>query len=904
MAVTAKGKGGNEGLGGRTPPEIRSRVLPRNWVPRARLDELLDQAVRGRLTVLVAPAGSGKTVMLQSWAARAPGGRRRRVQLVTTRPPAGRGAPGSLARALSDPPPRGPSDPPQVVVVDDAHLLTAAELSLVAGVLEDEASSVHLVLATRRDLALPLVGLRLRDGVTEIRADQLLFSDEEATALVTAHAPGVSELDVRTVLDRGRGWAAALVLGARTLSGASDRVAARYALSVTEQPVLDYLLGEVFDTLDARICHVLLCTCATDTVTAADAVAMSADPDAVALLSRLAAEGMLVTASTEGRGSSIAPTTFTYHPLLVELLRRRVMTGTPDHELYAAAQVRIVQHHLGHGDVTGALHYAARLDDQRWLVRLLCEHAVGLLATGELEVVQAALAQVPKRWGAEAPGLVAVRALERRIAGDVPAAMRLATEALQGVGDGPGACRPDTAVILHCWLARIGVASTMEAVAKARERLGCADLRAPVHRHAEPDGADCTQAVRGWMLSEVALCETWLGDLTSARLHIDAAMTIALALDGRGLSVARALVHLSVVDWAAGRPTAAERHARRALALAVAGGAEDAAVFTRAHVVLCWVALQRLDLREVERELAVIRPRLERAYDALVDVAEHLVTGYVLVHTGDIAATRAQLEAFPAATEPLPAFLQAHLSVLRAWCALAGGDLGSVEDEIGTLLALDLQEEAAVIRGVLLDQQGDTGGSLAALRGVTDASPAPTAALPASATASAYQAWILLREGRRELARGQLHDLLTRMTPYQRLYLSAITSRPEMAEVLGQLSPDQAAEPTMEPTMEPGMEPDATRREAPVIDLRDGAAGRPLPGQRLNEHGVRIVLTAREADVLRQLALGGSYADIAETLYITENTVKTHLAALYRKLGATRRSDALRTARRAGLLSG
>ena len=171
-------------------------------------------------------------------------------------------------------------------------------------------------------------------------------------------------MDVITVRERGRGWAAALVLGARAVSGASDRVAARYALAVTEQPVLDYLLGEVFDTLDARTSHVLLCTCATDTVNADDAVAMSADPDAVALLSRLAAEGMLVVASSRADGDGDWPTTFTYHPLLVELLRRRVMVGAEDHALYAAAQIRIVQHHLMHGDPASALHYATRAGRQ------------------------------------------------------------------------------------------------------------------------------------------------------------------------------------------------------------------------------------------------------------------------------------------------------------------------------------------------------------------------------------------------------------------------------------------------------------------------------------------------------------------------------------------------------------
>jgi DNA-binding CsgD family transcriptional regulator len=67
-------------------------------------------------------------------------------------------------------------------------------------------------------------------------------------------------------------------------------------------------------------------------------------------------------------------------------------------------------------------------------------------------------------------------------------------------------------------------------------------------------------------------------------------------------------------------------------------------------------------------------------------------------------------------------------------------------------------------------------------------------------------------------------------------------------------------------------------------------------------NGARIRLTAREADVLDQLALGSSYTEIAQALYITENTVKTHLMSLYRKLGVEKRSAALRVARTVGLI--
>jgi DNA-binding CsgD family transcriptional regulator len=66
--------------------------------------------------------------------------------------------------------------------------------------------------------------------------------------------------------------------------------------------------------------------------------------------------------------------------------------------------------------------------------------------------------------------------------------------------------------------------------------------------------------------------------------------------------------------------------------------------------------------------------------------------------------------------------------------------------------------------------------------------------------------------------------------------------------------------------------------------------------------GIPIRLTAREADVLEQLALGSSYTEIGKALFITENTVKTHLASLYRKLAVDKRSAALRVARGLGLL--
>jgi ATP/maltotriose-dependent transcriptional regulator MalT len=618
------------------------------------------------------------------------------------------------------------------------------------------------------------------------------------------------------------------------------------------------------------------------------------------------------------------------------------MVGAEDHALYAAAQVRIVQHHLMRADPASAMHYASRLDDTRWLVRLLCEHGIGLLATGHRAVVARALAAVPDHLESEVPAVTAIRALERRLAHDHAAAVRLATDAIRAADtaraaereDGPGRQSPwvpdqfdrtllEATLILRCWLARIGVGSHTDAVAPARRGLGCAGQSSSRHRHAAQRGdLDAANATRGWLLSEVAICETWLGDLASARVHTEAALGTARA-SGSDRQLAVGLAHLSVIEWAAGNLPAADVHAREAILIAESsGGARDSFV-ARARVVVAWVAMQRLDFAVTDAELALARDYLEREHDSFVLVAEHLMRGYLLVHDGELVQARAHLETFPTTVEPPPMFVQAHLTTLRSWCAVAAGDLDGIDAEITQLEALDLGSQADIVRAVALDIRGRTDDALALLARLTAANN-PLVANPTPAiAASAYRAWLLAREGQRTDAQAQVRDLLATMTPHQRLFVSGVATTPLIVDLLtdqatsDQLQPAAVVElealldaPNRVPSQLPNqagpiaLETAPPPTPEPVIDLRDRprATARRSSEPILIDGGLVVDLTARERDVLHELALGGSYADIAQVLYITENTVKTHLASLYRKLGATRRADALRSARQAGLL--
>ena len=126
--------------------------------------------------------------MLRGWVARVAGSGRP-VRWVNARSTSGFDEQLSVQQALAEVGPGHDRGVPLILVVDDAHLLTSAELGLIVGGLAARPHPLHVILATRRDLALPLVSLKLSDSLTEIRADQLLFTDDEANALIAAHAP-------------------------------------------------------------------------------------------------------------------------------------------------------------------------------------------------------------------------------------------------------------------------------------------------------------------------------------------------------------------------------------------------------------------------------------------------------------------------------------------------------------------------------------------------------------------------------------------------------------------------------------------------------------------------------------------------------------------------------------------
>ena len=261
---------------------------------------VLDDVPDRPLTLVVAPAGAGKTTSVAAWCHAHPG-----VRVSWVRSGAGL-TPGSLGVVLGDaadvPMPAGGDvverlsgvRAPGVVVVDDAHLMPSAAFRLVDEVLRTSPDAVRLVLLCRWDPPLDKLTPTLRGQLRVLRGDAFRLSDDEARHLVRLHAPELPNELVEVIIERARGWAAILALAARTVAAAQDPQTAAARLAEHGMGVADLLANQVFTTLGDRTRHLLLCIADEEPIAAATAAALTGDPLAGELLTELSESGLLV----------------------------------------------------------------------------------------------------------------------------------------------------------------------------------------------------------------------------------------------------------------------------------------------------------------------------------------------------------------------------------------------------------------------------------------------------------------------------------------------------------------------------------------------------------------------------------------------------------------------------------
>ena len=239
---------------------------------RPALVELLERAAAGRVTVISAPPGSGKTHLLRAWRETTS----RRVALATVRRDerdaqrfwlsivdavhatlhpdatgAGRVAPSPefdsetvVSRLVEELEQDGN---PLVLVIDDLHELKSPEAYAGLERLSIACLQRRAWCSSRRDPRLRLHHLRLEGQLAEIRAPPIALQRREAGALLAASGVELAEERPARSHDRTEGWAAGLRLAAIALAGHPEPEEFLAAFSGSDRTVAEYLLAEMLD---------------------------------------------------------------------------------------------------------------------------------------------------------------------------------------------------------------------------------------------------------------------------------------------------------------------------------------------------------------------------------------------------------------------------------------------------------------------------------------------------------------------------------------------------------------------------------------------------------------------------------------------------------------------------------
>ncbi len=370
----------------------------------------MDRATAAKVTLISAPAGSGKTSLLRAWADGP--GQPYRLAVVQVRRDqqdsqqfwlavlgairAASGTPGEGEQLAATPDFNEAAIGERVLtelaehrdrtflVIDDLHELTSPEaLTQLTRLLEKLPQHVHAILATRRDLPLRLHKLRLAGGLAEIRAADLRFTQRETHQFLATSGIALSEAGVAKLHQRTEGWAAGLRLAALSLASSPDPERFVAEFSGSNRTVAEYLLAEMLECQPAEVQQLLLRTSLLDRVNGELADLLTGYPGSEGILLDLEDASAFVVSLDPAR------TWFRYHHLFAELLRLELRRRLPEElpVLHRLAAEWLSEH----GEIIDAIRHTQAAGDWSDAARLLADHSFGLTLDGQAQTIQTLL---------------------------------------------------------------------------------------------------------------------------------------------------------------------------------------------------------------------------------------------------------------------------------------------------------------------------------------------------------------------------------------------------------------------------------------------------------------------------------------------------------------------------------
>ena len=862
-------------------------------IDRGELLAALDNAAAKKVTIISAPAGSGKTSLIRAWADR-PGQRRRLAVVAVQRDQqdaqrfwlalldAVREATGTAsgtersaatpdfnARAMAD---RvlselaGPRDG-ITLVIDDLHELTSPEsLAQLTRLLTGLPSGAHAILSTRHDLQLRLHQLRLAGELTEIRGADLYFTERETRALLEASDVALSETGAALLHQRTEGWAAGLRLAALSLAGHPDPERFVKEFSGSNRTVAEYLLAEMLDRQPGEVQGLLLRTALLDRVNGELADLLTGRAGSERILLELEDANAFVVSLDPER------TWFRYHHLFGDLLRLELRRTLP--EEVPALHGRAAAWFTQHGQIVDAIRHTQAAGDWPGAARLLADHSLSLTLDGHTETIQALLRAFPP--GVDHLELALVRAMSDLGRGYLDeAAAHLAVAETYA----------ETAPPYRRRRLRVAVAALKLSLARRRGHL--ADvieqvkfLASPVTGQSDEDialGSD----LRAVALMNLGAAEAWSLGLPDAERHLSEGAALARQI-GRPYLEVGCLAQRGFASKVRSFAVTKQR-CREAIALAERHGWSTEPVIAPAMITLSGALVWTGDFEEGERWL-------DRAVEALrADGGPDI---RLLLHLGGgmLQACRGRhqqaLAKFSTAER-----LQSQLDVPHAlanqvtgWLAAAHARLGRTGEARALLAALDDERASAgEIRNayaVICLAEGDPAGALAAARDVLDG----TAPVIGYVTVLETQLLAGLAHqalGEQRAASQAAERALALAEPDRPILPFVMTGSRELLAALPRHDTAHAALLTA------------------ILDIMDGSS----PASDQSAPPPVEELSPGELRVLRYLPTNLSRLEIAAEMSVSPNTVSTHIRSIYAKLGVRDRSSAVRRARGLRLLA-
>jgi LuxR family transcriptional regulator, maltose regulon positive regulatory protein len=613
-------------------------------IDRGDLLAALDRAVAKKVTVISAPAGSGKTSLLRAWAGR-PDQRHRLAVIQVQRDQhdahqfwlallgavrhAG-GAAGGAEPPAATPEFNGPAMADRVVselsgqrgrvvlVIDDLHELRSPEaLAQLTRLLASLPPNARAVLATRRDQRLQLHQLRLAGELAEIRGADLRFTAGETRELLGASGITLSEAGAALLHQRTEGWAAGLRLAALSLAGHPDPERFVAEFSGSERTVAEYLVAEMLERQPGEVQDLLLRTSLPDRVNGDLADLLTGRPGSERILLDLEdANAFVVALGPERRW-------FRYHHLFGDLLRLELRRRLPQEvpELHRRAAGWFIRH----GQVADAIRHTQAAGDWPDAARLLADHSFSLTLDGQAQTIQALLRAFPP--GTDHSELALVRAGGALVTGrlDQAAAHLAVAETRAETAPPDGRHRRQVAIASL----KLSLATRRGDLAGVTEQVKF--LSSPATGQSDEDIA-LDSDLRAVALMNLGTVEAWSLGLPDAERHLREGAVLARKIGRPYLKVSclaqlgfASKIHSLAIAKARCREaiTAAERHG---------WGAEP--LITPALVALAGAVIWTGDLNEGERWLQRAKRAVQADAGPDIRVLVHFASGMLQAGPG------------------------------------------------------------------------------------------------------------------------------------------------------------------------------------------------------------------------------------------------------------------------------